>query len=109
MRRRKQVYPAAKTATKGGARVEAARTAAADRVVSIDLTAMTGRTDIAPGTRVEISNGRYAGEVVTVESVAGGVIPAVAVRTAEGQTRRVRAIDLRPLARHSETRNSEPG
>jgi hypothetical protein len=94
MRRRKQVYPAAKTATKGGARVEAARTAAADRVVSIDLTAMTGRTDIAPGTRVEISSGRYAGEVV---------------RTAEGQTRRVRAIDLRPLARHSETRNSEPG
>ena len=109
MRRRKQVYPAAKTATKGGARVEAARTAAAERVVSIDLTAMTGRSDVAPGTRVEIANGRYAGETVTVESVAGGVIPAVVVRTADGQTRRVRAIDLRPLTRQSEAREPEPG
>ena len=103
MRRRKVVYPPAKTATKGvPAGPDARAIAAASRVVSIDLTAMLGRKDIVPGTRVEITSGLYAGEVALVESVAGGVIPAVVVRTAAGRTRRVRAVDLAPV------RNPEP-
>lgn len=95
MRRRKIVYPPAKTATRGGAAGAAeARAAAANRVVSIDLTAMRGRADLEPGMRVEIASGLFAGEIAVVESIAGGVIPAVVVRTAAGRTRRVRAVDV---------------
>jgi hypothetical protein len=94
MRRRKTVYPPPKTATKGTASGADPRTAAASRVVSIDVSAIRGRSGLVPGTRVEIGSGLYAGEVATVESAAGGVIPAVVVRTEAGRTRRVRAIDL---------------
>jgi hypothetical protein len=97
MRRRKTVYPPPKTATKGGASGAEARSAAANRVVSIDLAAIRGRTGLLPGTRVEITGGLYSGETAIVESVAGGVIPAVVVRTEAGRTRRMRAIDLVPL------------
>ena len=98
MRRRKTVYPPAKTATKGGASASEARIAAANRVVSIDLTAIRGRGGVVPGMRVEITGGLYAGETAVVESVAGGVIPAVVVRTEAGRTRRMRAVDVVPLA-----------
>ena len=105
MRRRKVVYPPAKTATKGGAGgAEARAAAAASRVISIDLTAMQGRTDVRPGMRVQIATGLFAGEEALVESIAGGVIPAVIVRTASGRTRRVRAVDLVPLREGSEAR-----
>jgi hypothetical protein len=43
---------------------------------------------------VQIQSGLYAGEMATVESVVGGVIPAAVIRTDAGRTRRVRAIDL---------------
>jgi hypothetical protein len=98
VRRRKVVYPPAKTATRGGAGgAEARAAAAASRVVSIDLTAMRGRTDVRRGMRVQIASGLFAGEEALVESIASGVIPAVVVRTASGRTRRVRAVDLVPL------------
>jgi hypothetical protein len=98
MRRRKVAYPPPKTATKGGASPAAdARAAAnANRAVTINLQAMTGRSDIRQGTRVRIGSGMYEGEVAVVESVVGGVIPAAVVRTASGQTRRVRTVDLLP-------------
>lgn len=65
-----------------------------DRSVSIDLSALAGRGQLKPGDRVRISAGLYAGETATVESVSGGVIPAVLVRTEAGMTRRARTIDL---------------
>lgn len=96
MRRRKVVYPPPKTSTRGGPSPDA-RTAPASRVVAIDPTAMLGRTGVVAGMRVEIATGLYAGEAAVVESVVGGVIPAVVVRTDAGRTRRVRAVDLVPL------------
>jgi hypothetical protein len=97
-RRRKFVYPPAKTAGKGSSAVAAdARAAAnANRAVTINLQAMTGRSDIRQGARVRIASGTYEGELAVVESVVGGVIPAVVVRTLSGQARRVRSVDLIP-------------
>jgi hypothetical protein len=81
----------------GGAEAAAARSAAAaSRVASIDLDAMTGRADISQGSRVQIASGLFAGEFAVVESVVGGVIPAAVVRTESGAGRRVRTIDLVP-------------
>jgi hypothetical protein len=98
MRRRKVVYPSARTDTKGGGAAAAAARAAANanRAVTINLQAITGRSGVGQGTRVRIASGTYAGEVAIVESLAGGVIPAVVVRTLSGQTRRVRTVDLLP-------------
>ncbi len=101
MRRRKVTYPQAKTATTGGAKQTAAdarAAAAAARVATINLSAMTGRTDVRQGSRVQISTGLYAGEFAIVELVVGGVIPAALVRTEAGRTRRVRTVDLVPVA-----------
>ena len=106
--RRRKVYPPAKTATKGGAAAPEVRTAAPSRVVSIHPTAILGR-DVVPGTRVEIASGLYAGEIAIVESIAGGVIPAVIVRTAAGRTRRVRAVDVVPVVAPSEPPEPEIG
>jgi hypothetical protein len=98
MRKRKVTYPPPKTATKGGSTAAAdARAAAnANRAVTINLQATTGRSDVLPGGRVRIAGGTYEGELGIVESVAGGVIPAVIVRTTSGRARRVRTIDLLP-------------
>jgi hypothetical protein len=99
MRRRKVTYPPPKTATARGAGpspADARAAAAAARVAVINLDAMTGRSDIRNGMRVRISSGLYAGELAIVESVVGGVIPAVVVRTEAGRARRVRTTDLIP-------------
>jgi hypothetical protein len=79
------------------AAADARAAAAAARVASINLQAMTGRGDIRQGDRVVIGSGLGAGEVATVESVVGGVIPAAVVRTDAGMARRVRTIDLTPV------------
>ena len=42
--------------------------------------------------------GLYAGEEATIERLVAGVIPTAAVRTDGGGTRRVRTIDLDPIA-----------
>ena len=78
------------------AAAEARAALAASRVANINLKAMTGRADIAQGSRVRIESGMYAGEFAIVESVIGGVIPAALVRTESGSSRRVRTIDLVP-------------
>ncbi len=99
MRRRKVTYPPPKTATKGAPPVLGAADPRnpAGRTVTINLAAVTGRASIRPGDRVRILSGVYAGEAATVESVAGGVIPAAMVRTESGRTRRSRTIDLEPI------------
>jgi hypothetical protein len=97
MRRRKVTYPKPKTSTAGAAQAAAAdarAAAAASRTVSIDLDAMGAQSSLGHGSRVQIVSGLYTGELATVESAVGGVIPAVVVRTDAGRTRRVRAIDL---------------
>ncbi|HKB28690.1 MAG TPA: hypothetical protein VKC59_06670 [Candidatus Limnocylindrales bacterium] len=100
MRKRKVVYPPPKTDSKGGsisASIAAARAAAADRSVTINLDAISGRSGIIKGSRARIASGLYAGEIAVVESVVGGVIPAALVRTEAGKTRRVRTVDLIPV------------
>jgi len=100
MRRKKQVYPPAKTATKGQA---APLPGAFDprnppgRTVTINLAAGAGRA-IRVGDKVRISTGLFAGEAAVVESEASGVIPSVMVRTEGGRTRRARSIDLEPIS-----------
>ena len=59
-------------------------------VALINRQASTGRT--------VMGTGLYAGETAVVESIVGGVIPAADVRTEAGRTRRVRTIDLVPVA-----------
>lgn len=78
------------------AAADARAAAAASRVASINLQAMTGRAGIKQGDRVMIGSGLGAGELATVESVVGGVIPAAVVRLDSGMTRRARTIDLTP-------------
>jgi len=69
-------------------------------VAVINRQASTGKAGIEVGMRVTImGTGLYAGETAVVESIAGGVIPAANVRTEAGRTRRVRTIDLAPVAR----------
>ncbi|MHB8959603.1 MAG: hypothetical protein ACYDAN_08255 [Candidatus Limnocylindrales bacterium] len=74
-------------------------------VAVINRQASHGKAGIEVGMRVTIlGTGLYAGETATVESIVGGVIPAAAVRTEAGRTRRVRTIDLAPVARRAPQR-----
>jgi len=101
MKRRKITYPVARTHTKGVPRAGAGPEVAAVRpnLVSIDLTAGVGRANLKVGALVRIAGaGLYAGEEATIERLIAGVIPAATVRTISGGTRRVRTIDLEPIA-----------
>jgi len=110
VRRRKVVYPPAKTATRSdpSAALDPRAAAAASRIVSINLNAMTCRAGIGQGGRVQITSGLYAGEFAIVESVVGGVIPAAVVRTEAGRTRRVRTVDLVPAAKDAAPKPEAP-
>jgi len=97
LKRKKVFYPKARPGAPvppGTPGADARAAAAAARTVSIDLDAATAGAGIRLGDRVQIQSGLYAGEMATVESVVGGVIPAAVVRTDAGRTRRARAIDL---------------
>lgn len=100
-RKRKTVYPPARTDTKPAQRPGAGPEAyVRPTVASIDLTASSGRAGLAVGDRVRIAGGGlYAGEIAVIEKLASGVIPAALVRTEAGRTRQVRTIDLEPVAR----------
>jgi hypothetical protein len=101
MKRRKVTYPVARTHTKGAPRAGAGPEVVMTRpnLVSIDVTAGAGRANLKVGGRVRISGtGLFAGEEATIERLVAGVIPAATVRTDGGGTRRVRTIDLEPLA-----------
>jgi len=101
MKRRKVTYPVAKTHTKGAPRAGTGPEAPIFRpnLVSIDVTAGAGRQNLKVGARVRINGtGLYAGEDAIIERLVAGVIPAATVRTEAGGTRRVRTIDLEPIA-----------
>jgi hypothetical protein len=100
MRKRKVTYPPKRSdrpaPPPAGAGPEPAYVRAT--VAAIDLRARAGRDGLPVGTRVRITgSGLYSGEAAVVESVAGGVISSVMVRTESGRTRRVRTIDLEPI------------
>jgi hypothetical protein len=98
VRRKKQVYPPPKTATKGAPPAPGAFDPRnpPGRTVTINLAAGAGRA-IKVGDKVRIQTGLFAGEAAVVESEASGVIPSVMVRTEAGRTRRARSIDLEPI------------
>jgi hypothetical protein len=101
VRKRKVTYPPPKTSTRPAPPPGVAGEAPYIRpqLATIDLTARLGRGNYSPGDRVRIlGTGLYAGETAVVTSIAGGVIPAADVRTDAGRTRRVRTIDLEPVA-----------
>jgi hypothetical protein len=100
-RKRKTVYPPARTDTKPTQRAGAGpEPYVRPTVATIDLNAGSGRAGLAVGDRVRITGGGlYAGEAAVIEKMAAGVIPAALVRTEAGRTRTVRTIDLEPIAR----------
>ena len=100
-RKRKTVYPPARTDTKPTQRPGAGpEPYVRPTVATIDLTAGSDRAGLSIGDRVRISgSGLYAGEAAVIEKLTSGVIPAALVRTEAGRTRQVRTIDLEPIAR----------
>ncbi len=65
----------------------------------INTAAAAGRSDIFVGLRVSVpASASNPAEAGVVERLVPGVIPAAMVRTESGKTRRVRTIDLVPLA-----------
>jgi hypothetical protein len=108
VKRKKVFYPKAKPgapAPPGSPAADLRAAAAASRAVTINLNALAAGGNVRQGDRVQIQSGLYAGELATVESVVGGVIPAAVIRTDAGRTRRVRAVDLVPAR---ETPASDP-
>ena len=102
-RKRKTVYPPARTDTKSAPRAGAGpEPYIRPTVATIDLTAGSGRAGLSVGDRVKIAGGGlYAGEAAVIEKLTSGVIPAALVRTEAGRTRQVRTIDLEPMAREN--------
>lgn len=100
MKRKKVFYPKSKPGAPqppGAPGADARAAAAASRTVSINVAALGAGAGVRIGDRVQVQSGLYAGELATVESLVGGVIPAVTIRTDAGMRRRVRAIDLVPI------------
>jgi hypothetical protein len=115
MRKRKVIYPPAKTATRratppglvGGEPIRVR-----ESLVSIDTNALNGRAGLKVGDKVRIGGtGLYAGEPAVVERLATSAIPSAFVRTESGRTRQVRQVDLEPIrpeaAARSEARPAE--
>jgi hypothetical protein len=97
VKKRKVRYPKPRTANAPirGAGLQGDPGRGRSTVATINLDVLAGRDDLAIGDRVRIcGDGLYAGELATVASIVGGLIPAATVRTEAGRTRRVRAIDL---------------
>jgi hypothetical protein len=112
MRKRKVVYPPAKTATRratppglvGGEPVRVR-----ESLVTIDTSALDGRAGIKIGDRVRIGgSGLYAGEAAVVERLASSAIPSAFVRTEAGRTRQVRQVDLEPIRAETRSQAAEP-
>jgi len=99
VRKRKVTYPPPRNKKQPPAAPTPETTFVRPTVVSINLTAGAGQLGFAVGDRVRIvGTGLYNGETAVIESLAGGAIPSAVVRTEAGKTRRVRTIDLEPLA-----------
>lgn len=115
MRKRKVIYPPAKTATRRTAPpglVGGEPMRVRESLVSIDTNALNGRAGLKVGDRVRIGGtGLYAGETAVVERLASSAIPSAFVRTESGRTRQVRQVDLEPVrteASRTDARPAEP-
>ena len=94
-RKRKVFIPPKKTAPRPQPGVD---TSGRPGATSINTAALEGRSGLAVGDRVRIlGTGLYAGEIAVIERMAGGAIPAAAVRTEAGRSRTVRTVDLEPV------------
>jgi hypothetical protein len=100
VRKRKVTYPRPKTDTKRApAPGVAGDPPARPTMATIDMRARIGRSGFAVGDHVRIiGQGLLSGERAVVEALSGGAILAAFVRTESGRTRRVRTIDLEPVA-----------
>lgn len=95
-RKRKVFIPPKKTAPRPQPGVD---TSGRPSALAINLSALEGRAGLAVGDRVRIlGTGLYAGEIAVIERMAGGAIPAAAVRTEAGRSRTVRTVDLEPVS-----------
>ena len=95
MRKRKVVYPPAKTATKRAPAPAPDPSYERPNLATINLAAAAGRDGFAVGDRVRIdASGMYAGEIAVIERLSSGVIPSALVRTESGGSRQVRTIEL---------------
>ena len=78
-------------------------------LATINMQAGAGKAGFAVGDKVQIEgNGLYSGEIATIEKLSPGVIPSAFVRTASGNTRQVRTIDLSPARAAEPARAPEP-
>lgn len=105
-RKRKVVYPAAKTATKRQPAPGSDASPERPNLATINLKAGAGQAGLAVGDRVRIeTSGALSGEVAVIERLSAGVIPSALVRTPAGKSRQVRTIDLVPVPAESGPKN----
>jgi hypothetical protein len=99
-RKRKQVYPPAKTSNRRQPLPGADASLERPNLATINLSAGAGKQGFSVGDRVRIeASGLYAGEIGVIERLSSGVIPSALVRVDEGGGRRqVRTIDLVPAS-----------
>ncbi|HWH23935.1 MAG TPA: hypothetical protein VNW68_03465 [Candidatus Limnocylindria bacterium] len=103
MRKRKQTYPPAKTATRRAPPPGSDASLERPNLATINLAAGAGKTGFAVGDRVRIdAGGTYSGQLGVIERLSGGVIPSALVRTDAGGTRQVRTIDLARAPKESQ-------
>jgi hypothetical protein len=98
VRKRKTTYPPPKTANRPAPAGTPGEPVVRSTVATINVHAVKGRSGLQPGGRVRVlGTGRHAGEIATIEKLVTGGIPQAIVRTDDGQTSRVRTIDLEPV------------
>jgi hypothetical protein len=96
-RKRKVIYPPSRSAKAAPAPNRMPINPPSLAVINLD--AAMGRSDIFVGLRVSVpASAANPAETGVVERLVPGVIPAAMVRTESGKTRRVRTIDLAPVA-----------
>lgn len=77
--------------------------------MSINLEALAGRDGLNVGDRVLIGgSGAHAGEVAVIERILKSVIPSAIIRTASGERRQARTIDLTPAGEGSQATGTGP-
>ena len=109
MRKRKTTYPPAKTGNRPAPAATPGEPVVRSTVATINVHAVKGRSGLQPGGRVRVlGTGRHAGEIATIEKLVTGGIPQAIVRTDDGQTSRVRTIDLEPVTGQTGAMASPP-
>lgn len=101
MRKRKTNYPPAKTSKRppGPTGLPTDAPQVRSTVATINVGAAKGTPGLEVGRRVRIAGaGPFSGETATIKKLISGVIAQAIVTTDDGNSRRVRTIDLEPIA-----------